>query len=312
MTLLEQSNKVAEALRDGVSIGDVAKATGIGVYTLRMWERRYGAPFSAKRESGHRRYHAEEIARLRLVKTLLDAGHKPSKVVALSEEALKELVEGLLPTGRGNGDRILHHTLESIKNWDDKHLLMRFEEDWNALGPVGFAGDRASQLLTRVGHGWVTGEISIAQEHFVSELLEGFLEKKWRRANTETGGRPVLLTSAPGENHSLGLHMCAIVLTAAGHKVLFLGPSAPLPEIVQTAAINHCQMVCLSFSDSYGQDAARGFLGQMKAALPAGVELVAGGGSAPKRLPRVSVFPDLRSFYDWLVNRKAEAPTDLC
>ena len=50
----------------GLSIGDVARATGISVHTLRVWEKRYGAPFPMKRKSGHRRYAQEEVRRLRL------------------------------------------------------------------------------------------------------------------------------------------------------------------------------------------------------------------------------------------------------
>lgn len=48
-----------------LSIGDVARATGLGEATLRAWERRYGFP-QPRREAagGHRRYAAEEVERL--------------------------------------------------------------------------------------------------------------------------------------------------------------------------------------------------------------------------------------------------------
>lgn len=40
----------------GLSIGALARRTGVGVSTLRAWERRYGFPVPQRLESGHRRY----------------------------------------------------------------------------------------------------------------------------------------------------------------------------------------------------------------------------------------------------------------
>jgi len=43
-----------------LSIGELADMTGLGVHTLRMWEKRYGAPHSQRLPSGHRRYPIKE------------------------------------------------------------------------------------------------------------------------------------------------------------------------------------------------------------------------------------------------------------
>ena len=40
----------------GLTIGDLAKRTGIGLSTLRAWERRHGFPVPQRLPSGHRRY----------------------------------------------------------------------------------------------------------------------------------------------------------------------------------------------------------------------------------------------------------------
>ncbi|MEC7923352.1 MAG: MerR family DNA-binding transcriptional regulator, partial [Planctomycetota bacterium] len=41
---------------DHVSIASVSRETGIGIETLRQWERRYGKPAPVRLPSGHRRY----------------------------------------------------------------------------------------------------------------------------------------------------------------------------------------------------------------------------------------------------------------
>ena len=53
--------KSINKLHDYLSIGELSEMTGIGVHTLRVWEKRYGAPHSQRLPSGHRRYPKEEV-----------------------------------------------------------------------------------------------------------------------------------------------------------------------------------------------------------------------------------------------------------
>ncbi len=50
-----------------LSIGDVVAATGVGEATLRAWERRFGFPAPRREPSGHRRYSAADVERIRAV-----------------------------------------------------------------------------------------------------------------------------------------------------------------------------------------------------------------------------------------------------
>lgn len=49
------------------SIGAVVKATGVGEATLRQWESRFGFPAPEREPSGHRRYSAADVERIRAV-----------------------------------------------------------------------------------------------------------------------------------------------------------------------------------------------------------------------------------------------------
>ena len=71
--------------------GTAARLAGIPVDTLRMWERRYqvvGPQVSAR---GHRRYAAEDVGRLALIKGLVDLGHPIGTIAHLSATKLREL-----------------------------------------------------------------------------------------------------------------------------------------------------------------------------------------------------------------------------
>ena len=73
----------------GYRIGAVARLTGISADNLRVWERRYQAVTPARTDSGDRRYSAGDVARLKLIKRLVDAGDSISSVAALDEEVLR-------------------------------------------------------------------------------------------------------------------------------------------------------------------------------------------------------------------------------
>ena len=64
------------------NIAAVERDTGLSKDVLRVWERRYGFPAPDRDEHGERIYPAEQVERLRLVKRLMDAGHRPGKLLS--------------------------------------------------------------------------------------------------------------------------------------------------------------------------------------------------------------------------------------
>lgn len=72
-----------------LSIGAISRETGIHVSTIRMWEVRYGALQPIRTEGGARRYSTTDLERLRLIKLLVDRGHKPSALAHLGLEQLR-------------------------------------------------------------------------------------------------------------------------------------------------------------------------------------------------------------------------------
>jgi hypothetical protein len=82
-----------------LSIGAISRETGIHVSTIRMWEARYGALTPVRTEGGARRYSSTDLERLRLIKQLLDRGHKPSALASLSLDQLHAELFG--PDKRG-------------------------------------------------------------------------------------------------------------------------------------------------------------------------------------------------------------------
>jgi DICT domain-containing protein len=65
-----------------LSIGDLADATGVSAATLRIWETRHGFPEPTRLASGHRRYGEADVAAVRRVLRLRDAGVRLDAAIA--------------------------------------------------------------------------------------------------------------------------------------------------------------------------------------------------------------------------------------
>lgn len=71
-------------------IGAVSRLTGVPADTLRVWERRYGVVEPHRTEGGSRLYSQHDIARLGLIKRLVDSGHAIGTIANLTLEQLEE------------------------------------------------------------------------------------------------------------------------------------------------------------------------------------------------------------------------------
>lgn len=89
--------KSSNSTDSGYPIGVVSRMTGIHPETLRMWERRYGLVKPGRSSGKSRRYSDEDIRRLSLIKTLVDAGHQVSTVAPLSMAQLQQRLEAMSP-----------------------------------------------------------------------------------------------------------------------------------------------------------------------------------------------------------------------
>src|SRR6476469_7071863 len=71
--------------------GTAARLAGLSVETLRVWERRYGISDAARSERGQRLYSDAQVARLKLMKQLVDQGHAIGALANLPQDQLATL-----------------------------------------------------------------------------------------------------------------------------------------------------------------------------------------------------------------------------
>ena len=98
--------------------GAVARLTGIPVETLRVWERRYRVVGPRHSAAGHRLYTRDEVARLSVVKQLVDAGHAIGSIAALEMaqlEAMRDDASRAGVTARHRGDFSVSETATPLR-----------------------------------------------------------------------------------------------------------------------------------------------------------------------------------------------------
>lgn len=287
-------------LESTFSIGEVAEAVGIGVFTLRQWERRYGSPRSQKLPSGHRRYSSEEVSRLRLVKLALEARGRPAEVVPASSAQLTEWLSEQPETNakvKSEVETATEQIIFASHEWDHVAITRIIEKLTGRLGELNFLTEFVGTLMERVGRHWEKAIITVAHEHFISEIVKFHLVTRWQQSNRTTKGQPFVLASLPEEAHDLGLHMCANILTLARKKVLFLGCSTPLQEIVETAQSSNAQAVCLTISAFGNLRNVRRNVTTLRRQLPDDVCMYLGGAGAPINIDGCRTIKNLDSFY---------------
>jgi methanogenic corrinoid protein MtbC1 len=254
----------------------VSRATGIGQHTLRAWERRFGFPKPERLPSGHRRYTADQVARLRLISRALAAGHRAGDVVPLPLGRLETLLASEVVSAHGWTDDVL----ERARAFDRDGTVALLEQAYAAGGAREFLRERLAPLAEVTGEAWRQGRLEIRHEHFLSEIVVEMLQRL--RANLEASarGRPVLLATLPDEEHTLGLHMAAFMITLSGRAVRLLGAKTPADQIAAAAREIHPAAVGLSVSAAAPADPTADAIRRLSRSLPPGVPLWVGGTGA--------------------------------
>ncbi len=236
-----------------LSIAAVERDTGLSKDTLRIWERRYGFPVPLRDEQGERAYPLDQVKKLRVVKRLLDGGHRPGRVVSMPMEALLTLSENSL----GAVKQVPSQELPDVRPWvgllrshDVEALRQQLVQAHMRLGLSRFVTDVVTPLNTLIGDSWMRGQLEIFEEHLYAEVLQGVLRSALSQLPRPEPGRGprVLLTTFPGEPHGLGLLMAEVLFVLEGAECVSLGVQTPIWNIVLASQALRVDIVALGFT----------------------------------------------------------------
>ena len=269
----------------GNTILVVSKATGFGMETLRAWERRHGFPKPERRPGSNRRLYSQaDIDRLLAMRRAMQGGYRVGDLVGKTMAELDALAGSPEPgptlASAGAGDVTVPGLLELLARDADVELEQALRASASILGPRRFVTEIAQPFAIEVGQAWADGRISIRHEHLATECLTTRLRNLLAGFQDLEGGPLVLLTTLPGEPHTLGLQMVAVYLAVKGARTRLLGASTPPSEIAAAAKSLGADVIGLTVTPASERAETRRAIRSLRAASPARVPIWIGGGGA--------------------------------
>lgn len=212
-------------------IGELSRRTGVSAELLRAWERRYGLLRPTRTDGGFRLYSPADERRVSLMRSHLQHGMSAAEAARLT---LTEADAGI----RADDEPVLRRRAQELRqaldDLDEGRAQDVLDRVLAEFSTETVLSDLVLPYLHELGERWASGEASVAQEHFASQLLRGRLlglARGWDRG----AGPRALLACAPGEQHDLGLIAFGIALRARGWRVTYLGQDTPLETLAESA-----------------------------------------------------------------------------
>jgi excisionase family DNA binding protein len=200
-----------------VSTLEVAQALGVSVTTVKRWVDEGRLP-AQRTPGGHRKILLAEVLQM--------VGRENWPHVDLGL-----LTGGAAPVNPADAAGLaerLHRAILAGQAEEARALLVSAYE--GGLSAAVLADDVVVPAMTRVGHGWASGDLDVYQEHRGTQAcLSALMALKARLPAVTAEDRPLALGGGPEGDHYLLANLLAeVVLLEMGWRVVNLGPNTPM------------------------------------------------------------------------------------
>jgi len=274
-----------EGTSAGYAIGVVTRHTGLSPDVLRVWERRYGVVTPTRSAGGQRLYSATDIEKLRLLRRLVDGGHRIASIARLDHEALAALSREIEVTPAAAADTSasehdIASLLDATASLDGAAIEGTLRRAALSLGAQTWVDTIVAPFLHQVGDRWHDGTLTPAHEHLATAGVREVLAWVVKSFGVAPDAPSILVATPAGELHELGAMMAAVIASGAGWRVHYLGPNVPAANLAEAARQLEVAALALSVVHS---DHATGSVAEVKLlrrSLPATVAIIVGGTAA--------------------------------
>ena len=244
----------------------MARRTGVPAATLRKWEERYGVPAPSRTEGAQRSYGERELRQIEWLRDRLAEGIRIGHAAAM----LRRLEEPV-----ASADDLRDAILDALTSRAPSRIEALVDQAFAGYEPETGVSDVVAPVLERVGSLWEQGAISVAEEHFVSQLVATKVRSLVDTTANDSAGVAVL-ACVPRERHELGLLCLAALLQRDGWRVVYLGQDTPLEDAFELAAGADARVLGLSGTMGDGAEECAADLERFTRAFPS-VKVQCGG-----------------------------------
>ena len=232
-------------------IGELSRRVGVSDHVLRAWETRYGLLQPARSTGGFRLYSEVDEFRIRRMQAYLGQGLSAAEA---ARAALREDLGAIdrdphqLP-GAEQETSVTAELATSLRNaldgFDEPAAQAALDRLMSDLSLATALRDVVVPYFTELGERWQREEITVAQEHFASNVVRGRLFGLARGWGSGRGPRAVL-ACPPGEYHDIALLVFGIMLNRQGWRIDYLGTNTPIDELARTVDAAGADLVVLA------------------------------------------------------------------
>ncbi len=236
------ADSAADRTDEPLSIGTVvARLRGefpdVSPSALRFLERS-GLLSATRTAGGHRLYTSADVERIRRIKSW-----------QRERLSLAEIRQRLEDADRLASPDVLADAFLRLALAGDRAAAFHIVAAADELGlPLEQTfGAVIQPALTELGRRWETGEVLVAQEKEVSELVRDLVAELSRRhAQPRPEGPTLVAACVEGERHELGLRMACGLLRERGCAVHFLGADVAPRFVLEAVRLHRPDAVLLS------------------------------------------------------------------
>jgi DNA-binding transcriptional MerR regulator len=259
-------------------IGELARRTGVSPELLRAWEQRYGLLQPTRTPGGFRLYSTADEARVQRMQGLVSGGlaaAQAARLVLSDDEPAPPPMASPSATTLKEAAGDLTTSLDRL---DEQAASTVLDQLFSTYTVEMVLREVVLPYLHRLGERWESGGVSVAQEHFASNLLRGRLlglAQGWGQGR----GPAAVLACVPGEHHELGLLAFGVALRRRGWRITYLGTDSPIGAVADTSrAVQPAVVVFLSMNSEALLDHAPE-IGKLAGQVPV---MIAGRGATPE------------------------------
>jgi MerR family transcriptional regulator, light-induced transcriptional regulator len=287
------------------SIKDIEKLTGIKAHTIRIWEQRYELVHPHRTDTNIRYYDDEQLKKMINISILIRNGKKISHISKLSDDAMKQATIQTLENQHAGEEFFQVQTdalLISMIELDEQHFEKIISTSTLRYGFENVMLKILIPFLHKVGLLWTSGEISISQEHFITNLIRRKLLVAIDGQVTNIRREEKFLLFLPeNELHEIGLLFAKYLIRSRGYRIVYLGQSVPLQDVIQISGHYKPTFLLTYFTLGFGQQEVINNVKAISEKLPDTSLLICGPGVT---YTDVSQYPTTRILYtvDELLN----------
>lgn len=243
------------------TIKDLERLTNIKAHTLRIWEKRYSIVDPSRSKTNIRYYTDEDLKKLLNVSVLNRYGIKISRIAHMSNH---EINQKILEVIRPESDYLsqIEGLIVAMIELNEE----RFERILNqSIIKIGFEESLfhvVYPFFEKVGLLWMTGTISPAQEHFISNLIRQklFVAIDSLPRVYDGNAKTILLFLPEWELHEIGLLSYYYLSRKNGFRAIYLGQNVPIHDLFAVSRTAKPDVLATYFVSAITQEDMKDYL----------------------------------------------------